>query len=203
MAMNDDADAIIGIYQRHAAAFQRLRKPLGNERKWFDSFAALMPSGGSVLDLGCGFGAPVAEALVADGFAVTGVDSSGPLLAEARRRMPEQTWIKADMRRLDLGQRFDGVLAWNSSFLLTQDDQRGLFDVFARHTKPGGPLMFTSGPEAGERLGEFAGETLYHASLDPAEYRSLLAAHGFEVKAFVPEDPEAHGLTVWLAVKSD
>ncbi|MEM1302665.1 MAG: hypothetical protein AAGH17_08795 [Pseudomonadota bacterium] len=54
MAVTRDADKIVGLYQRHAAAFQRLRQPMGNERKWFDKFAALVPTGGSVLDLGCG-----------------------------------------------------------------------------------------------------------------------------------------------------
>ncbi|MEM1302666.1 MAG: class I SAM-dependent methyltransferase [Pseudomonadota bacterium] len=144
----------------------------------------------------------MAKALVDRGFSVTGIDSSGPLLAEARRRMPEQTWIEADMRGLNLSQRFDGVLAWNSFFLLTQDDQRAMFEVFARHARPGSPLMFTSGPEAGERLGEFEGEPLYHSSLDPDEYEEILGAHGYDVQAFVPEDPEAHGLTVWLAVQN-
>ncbi|WP_147124459.1 class I SAM-dependent methyltransferase [Shimia ponticola] len=199
--MNDDAEAIVGIYQRHATAFRRLRKPIGNERKWFIRFTALVPKGGTVLDLGCGFGAPVAEALVIDGATVTGVDTSASLLAEARNRLPDQTWIEADMRGLDLQQRFDGVLAWNSFFHLTPHDQRNMFSVFAQHAQPGAPLMFTSGPEASERIGEFEGEPLYHASLDPTEYRDLLNDAGFDVEAFVPEDPEAQGLTVWLALK--
>jgi len=60
-------------------------------------------------------------------------------------------------------------------------------------------LMFTSGPAVGEAIGQWQGEPLYHASLDPAEYRTLLDAHGFRVLHHHPEDPDCGGHTVWLA----
>jgi hypothetical protein len=62
-----------------------------------------------------------------------------------------------------------------------------------------GQERFTSGHCAGEAIGEFEGEPLYHASLDPEEYRALLARHGVEVLAYVPDDPECGGHTVWLS----
>jgi hypothetical protein len=77
-----------------------------------------------------------------------------------------------------------------------------MFDVFAAHAGPTAALMFTSGPAHGEALGRFEGETLYHASLAQEEYRALLAARGFEVVAFVAEDPQSNGDTVWLARRS-
>jgi hypothetical protein len=52
----------------------------------------------------------------------------------------------------------------------------------------------------GLQLGRrFAGEPLFHASLSPDAYRALLSQHGFEVVAFVPEDPTCGQHTVWLA----
>ena len=42
-----------------------------------------------------------------------------------------------------------------------------MFPRFAAHAQPGAPLMFTSGSEAGEAIGEWQGEPLYHASLEP------------------------------------
>jgi hypothetical protein len=103
------------------------------------------------------------------------------------------------MRDLDLGRRFAGLLAWDSLFHLRQADQRRMFDVFRRHAAPGAALMFTSGPAHGVAMGTYRGEPLYHASLDPAEYRSLLAAAGFAVVAHVAEDPGCGGRTIWLA----
>ena len=52
---------------------------------------------------------------------------------------------------------------------------------------------------AGEAIGDLFGYTLYHASLDPDEYRALLADAGFRVLRFTPEDPECGGHSVWLA----
>ena len=59
--------------------------------------------------------------------------------------------------------------------------------------------MFTSGPAYGEAIGEWRGEPLYHASLDPAEYRALLDENDFEVVAHVAEDPACGHHTIWLA----
>jgi hypothetical protein len=48
-------------------------------------------------------------------------------------------------------------------------------------------------------IGEFEGEPLYHASLDPSDYRALLADGGFDVVAFEPHDPTCGGHMIWLA----
>jgi hypothetical protein len=117
-------------------------------------------------------------------------------------RVAGAEWVAADMRTLALGRRSDGVLPWHSSFHLTPADQRAIFPVFAAHAAPGAALMFTSGPDAGEVLGEWAGEPLYHASLAPAEYEALLAAHHFEPVAHVLNDPACGGATVRLARQS-
>jgi hypothetical protein len=60
--------------------------------------------------------------------------------------------------------------------------------------------MFTSGTSAGEVIGSYRGEPLYHASLDPTEYEHLLSSNGFEVRSFVPNDPACGNHTVWLAL---
>jgi hypothetical protein len=104
-----------------------------------------------------------------------------------------------DMRALSLDRTFDGLIAWDSFFHLSRADQRRMFPVFRAHAAPGAALMFTSGPANGEAIGSYRGEPLYHASLDEAEYRSLLAANGFDVGDFVARDLDCGGHTVWLA----
>jgi hypothetical protein len=116
-----------------------------------------------------------------------------------RRHFPRQEWVVADMRKLALQRKFSGILAWDSFFHLCYDDQRNMFPVFREHASPQAVLMFTSGPAHGEAIGSFAGEPLYHASLDPAEYRSLLDQNGFRVASHVVEDPDCGGHTIWLA----
>ncbi|RXU65628.1 SAM-dependent methyltransferase [Pseudomonas protegens] len=201
--MHESARHIVDLYQRHAQAWDRARRAntqaFHSEQTWFERFRQVMGAGRQVLDLGCGGGEPVARYLVERGYAVTGVDSSAALLDQCRQRFPEQQWINADMRGLALDQDFAGILAWNSLFHLSPDDQRAMFAVFERHAGPGCTLMFTSGPAAGEAIGEFEGEALYHASLDPGEYCTLLDTHGFEVVQHISEDPQCCGFTVWLA----
>ncbi len=117
----------------------------------------------------------------------------------ARLNVPEAAFHVDDMRLLDLDETFDGIVAWNSAFHLTAQDQRKIFAIYRKHARPRAALMFTSGVSCGEALGEFEGEALYHASLDPDEYRALLAENGFKVIEHVIEDPTCSGHTVWLA----
>jgi SAM-dependent methyltransferase len=200
--MGTDSDGIIGLYQRHGTAWARARGTTLIEGTWLGRFAALLPARARILDIGCGSGMPIAGHLLAMGHDVTGIDTSPPLLALCRERFPAQTWRECDMRRMALGVRFDGLIAWDSFFHLDHDDQRAMFPVFAAHAAPGAALMFTSGPAHGIAMGSFGGEPLFHASLDPAEYRALLAANGFSVlHHHVVEDPACGGHTVWLACR--
>jgi hypothetical protein len=57
---------------------------------------------------------------------------------------------------------------------------------------PDSALLFTSGPSRSEAVGTLRGEPLYHASLDPEEYESLLAENGFVVRDHVVNDPQCH-----------
>jgi trans-aconitate methyltransferase len=152
-----------------------------------------------VLDIGCGTGVPIARYLIEQGCQVHGVDSSGAMIAMCVDRFPQQQWHIADMRTLTLDRTFGGILAWDSFFHLPAADQRLMFPIFRRHAAPGAVLMFTSGPSAGEQIGSYQGEPLYHASLDSAEYRALLGANGFDVVAHVGEDHDCGLHTIWLA----
>jgi SAM-dependent methyltransferase len=197
------ADDIIDLYERHAANYARDRGRSILERSWIDRFLTYVPAEGTVLDLGCGTGDPIARYVMSRGYKVVGVDSSRSMIAMCRDRLPESEWVVADMREVELDRRFDGILAWDSFFHLKREDQRPMFERFARHAAPGAALMFTSGPHEGEAIGSYQGEPLYHASLAPAEYRELLEANGFVVRDYVPDDPECGGHTIWLATYED
>jgi len=197
-----DAERIIGLYQRHARAWDRARGRSLFEKQWLDRFLALIPPGESILDIGCGSGEPIARYFIAQGYSVTGVDSSPALIALCEERFPDQNWMVADMRELNLGKQFAGLIAWDSFFHLTPEDQRRMFLVFRKHASPTAALMFTSGPSHGEAIGSFEGEPLYHGSLDADEYRSLLQASGFAVIAHAIDDPNCGGHTVWLAQRA-
>jgi hypothetical protein len=121
------------------------------------------------------------------------------MIEAAKSKFPRAVWQVGDMRRLALGRSFDGLIAWHSIFHLRPDDQRELFPRLARHGRSGTVLLFTSGWQSDESVGNLRGEPLYHASLNPLEYQDLLGESGFEVVAHLERDLEAGHATVWLA----
>lgn len=199
--MNAPSEQIVGLYERHARAWDAVRARASGfiEKVWLDRFISLLPEAAAILDIGCGSGQPIARYLIQNGFDVRGVDSSATMISLCRGRFPNQEWILADMRTLSLGRRFAGLIAWDSFFHLTYDDQRAMFPIFGAHAAPGAALLFTSGPSQSEAIGAFEGEPLYHASLDEAEYISLLGENGFRLVRRIAEDPECGGHTVLLA----
>lgn len=192
-------DRIIDFYRRHAGDWDRERGRQLFELPWLNRFLAPLPPAPAILDLGCGSGEPLAAHLAARSCRLTGVDTAAEMVALCRHRFPDHTWIVADMRQPPLNHGFDGVLAWDSFFHLAQADQRRMFPLFAHLTRPGGTLLFTSGPAHGTATGTMWGEQVHHASLDAWEYRALLAENGFAVLAHRVEDPQCGHHTVWLA----
>lgn len=195
------SETVVDLYRDHAADFDRLRGKEMVEAPWFERFLSHLSPASHLLDIGCGSGEPIARYLIEHGHRVTGVDSSEALIALCRSRFPEQVWHVGDMRLLDTGEQYDGLIAWHSFFHLKQDDQRAMFPRFAKHAKPGAALIFTSGPNEGVAIGEWQGKSLYHASLGAQEYRMLLKENDFQVLEHRTEDPECGGATIWLAQK--
>lgn len=204
--MTSPADNIIPLYQQNSAFWDSQRNGAQGdsprfEVPWLERFLAQLPANGHILDIGCGTGEPIAGYFIRQGFNVTGIDGASAQIARCRERFPQQRWLVNDMRTLDLGTRFDGIIAWDSFFHLSQADQRKMFAVFLAHAADRAALMFTSGPDQGEAIGEFCGKPLFHASLSPTEYINLLHQHQFSVVEHRVEDPECGFHTVWLAVR--
>lgn len=192
-------DDILPTYERVAAGFARSRDKSLFERKWLDRMLAHTPPPRRLLDLGCGSGDPIARYLADRRARVTGVDGAAAMVALFAQTLPDAEAVQADMRALALDRQFDAILAWNSFFHLSPADQRAMFAVFAAHAAPRAALMFTAGPRAGEPIGHVERQPVYHASLDPEEYKQLLAQSGFDLLQFAPEDPDCNGHTIWLA----
>jgi len=190
------------VYERQAARFDAERPKVLIERGWLDRFLDLVPTAGHILDVGCGAGEPVARYLMERDRRVSGLDASSAMLALVRARFPDAVWHRGDMRSFELAERFDGIVAWDSFFHLTRDEQRSVLPRLTRHLAPGGALLLTVGPAEGEVTGHVGGELVYHASLSPEEYREILAAQDLGVVDFVTEDPECDGHTVLLARKA-
>lgn len=184
--MTDPADRIIGLYDDKAEGWIADRGPaLGGSGKSIDEvealdrFAAALPKGGTVLDVGCGSGWPWGAALLDRGFRVTGIDAAPRLIDHAAQSLPQGEWVVDDMRTLDLGRTFDGLLIWYSLFHLTPDDQSRAIERILAHAHASSVLMMTIHAEAGVSIGTWRGEPLYHASLGAPVFLDTLAKAGF------------------------
>lgn len=189
------------VYERNAARFDAERVKILIERNWLERFSALLPECGHILDAGCGAGDPIARYFLDRGYRLTGIDFSAPMLELARSRHPSARWLWVDMRKLALGETFDGIIAWHSFFHLTPEEQVQTLEKFAAHLRPSGVLMVTVGPEAGEVTGHVGDEVVYHASLARQDYERVLGAAGIAILEFVISDEDCDRATVLLAQK--
>lgn len=197
-----NANDVIPTYERIGQIWAQQRRVDLIEKAWLDRLLSTAPrSTGKlrVLDLGCGSGRPMGSYLADRGTRITAVDATSTMTALYAKNVPQADVVQADMRGLTLDQEFDAILAWDSFFHLSVDDQKDMFAIFAAHAAPRAALMFTSGHMAGEAIGQVADEPIYHASLDPDAYRALLKDAGFSVLRYTPEDPTCGQHTVWLA----
>lgn len=116
-----------------AQTYDTIADDWNNEHKestWWmpgvEAFLAMVPQGGSVLDVGCGPGFK-AKYIVDRGFDVTGVDISPRMIALAREAAPEARFVRGSA---DAGggavpllpQSFDGVMLFASLLHIPKKD---------------------------------------------------------------------------------
>ncbi len=168
------------------------------------------PKGRRVLDIGCG-GGFLAEEFAALGCAVTGIDSSAPTIAEARRHADE-TGLKIAYR-VASGEAipFDDAtfdIAYCCDVLEHVRDLDTVIAEAARVLKPGGVYLFDTINRT--VLSKLVVITLFqewsatrfvttnlhdwHMFIKPAELRAVLAKHGFDCRAIVGINPTGNPL---------
>ena len=161
-------------------------------REALDAVSSL-PPGSRVLDLGCGNGWPITDALVNAGYRVIGLDSSQGMLELFRANLPTTPAVRADSRAWPFVDGvFDGAISWGMLFHLELRDQATTFDAVSRVLKPGAPFLFTAAeiPDAKSDdpgiTGTMNGVTFRYFAV--ADYRTLIGEHGFDL-VDVYDDP--------------
>jgi len=157
------------------------------------SAVASLARGSRILDLGCGNGRPITDALINAGYRVVGLDSSRGMLERFRLNLPNTPGVRADSRACPFRDNvFDAAVSWGMLFHLEPRDQATTFAAVSRVLKPGAPFLFTAAeiPEVPADdpgiTGTMNGVTFrYYAVKD---YRTLIAKHGFALEN-VYDDP--------------
>ncbi len=172
-----------------AAEFIAVRSRIGvvTVRTW----ARSLPPGGAVLDLGCGSGVPISEALMTDGFVVYGVDASPSLVAAFRHRFPHAPVACESAEESEFfGRTFDGVVAIGLVFLLPAPAQREVIRLVASALRPSGRFLFTAPEQACSWTDALTGRT--SLSLGAEAYRETLTAIGLAVVDTYVDEGQNH-----------
>ncbi|MGH9090037.1 MAG: class I SAM-dependent methyltransferase [Acidimicrobiales bacterium] len=99
------------------------------------------PGASTLLDVACGTGGHLHH--LQDRYTVTGVDIDPAMLDQARAHLPGLPLVEADMRTVDLGNRFDAVVCLFSSigYMADTTELGAAIQAIARHLHPGGVLV--------------------------------------------------------------
>ena len=149
---------------------------------WCAELVRLLRPGARVLELGCGGGTAETQ-LLADRFALTGVDLSREQLHRARRRVPGACFVHADLTELhrDPGSA-EAVVAFYVLNHVPRELLAPLFEHVREWLVPGGLFLATLGAsDVAEWTGDFLGAPSFFSGFEPNVNRRLLADAGLEL----------------------
>jgi predicted TPR repeat methyltransferase len=182
------------------------REVVGSTRiERVEELLRLLPDRPDVLELGVGAGVRSTRMLAERG-RLTGVDVSTEQLDRARGRVPNATFLHADITELELpAASFDAVVAAYVLNHLPPGELRPLARRVADWLRPGGYLLATFATEDNPGwTGEWLGVEMYFAGLPPDANRRLVGAAGLEIvrdDVEVSIEPDGEARFQWLLAR--
>ncbi len=167
-------------YEAVAGEFMATRSTSG--RALVRDWAATLPRGGAIVDVGAGSGEPLTSALVEAGLKVFAIDASPTMAAAFRRRFPgvEIACEPAESSRF-FDRTFSAALAVGVIFLLPAEAQQELIRRMARALQPGGGMLFSAPRQVCAWNDLLTGRP--SSSLGAEAYARLLNECGLEIVA--------------------
>lgn len=191
------------VRRGYDAASVRYDEAYGAETKYrslLDELCRRVPAGGTVLDLGCGSGIPVARTLAAAGYRVTGVDLSEVQVRRAREHVPAAEFVQADVTAVAFdAESFDAVVSFYALIHIPLTEQPPLLRNIAGWLRPGGFFVATTGHGAWtgtepDWLGSGAPMWWSHADADTNRQWIEQVGLTVERQEFIPEGSSGHAL---------
>jgi ubiquinone/menaquinone biosynthesis C-methylase UbiE len=160
---------------------------LHHERPDREKYTQLLMSnlseGSSLLELGCGPGAPTTKTL-AERYEVTANDISESCLELAQKNAPSANLILSDMTSLEFPDNsFDAVVAYYSFHHVPRDRYEPLLNNIANWLRPGGIFMAAMYPYDTDNLvtDDWHGSTMYWSSFDEDKTLQLIKGAGLTI----------------------
>ena len=137
------------LYNKFAGYYDKIYEKLDHKResefiKW-----AVKEHGDSesnvLLDIACGTGRHAH--FLKDNFEILGIDINKEMLKIAQEKVPDVEFITGDMKKLDLGRKFDVVICMFSAmnYNVTVEELKLTLTNFYGHLNKGGVLIFDLG----------------------------------------------------------
>jgi SAM-dependent methyltransferase len=142
----------------------------------YNRFLPYLPSGGHILDLGCGSGRDL-HAFIRRGFRAIGIDSSEALVERARAYSAAEC-VVGRIEELAYDHRFNGVWACASLLHLTRAAIGDALSRIHRSLVLGGVLFASVQEGEGEYV---AADGRFYTLYTESEFLSFLKAAGFDV----------------------
>lgn len=170
-------------YNRIATQWDAARHAFhGREASYLDTLLQGLPPGATVLDVGCGTGRPMAEAIIERGLRVIGIDQADQMLSLARTRFPDQQWVQAAIETHPFAERHDAALIWDALFHIDRTHHAAILGRVVAGLPMGGRLMLTVGGSAHPAFtDEMFGQPFFYDSHTPEQTRAILEGLGCRV----------------------
>jgi SAM-dependent methyltransferase len=178
-------------YESHAREFLDARDRSRTGANVAIQWARSLPPGIDVIEIACGSGYPVTQALVDAGLNVWAIDASPTLLETFRSRFPDvPTQCALALESDYFGRKFGAAVAIGLLFLLEESEQIALLHRVSEVLLPGGRFLFT----APYQIGTWRDNSTGHAcrSLGEARYVQVLEDAGFRVVGTYVDEGENH-----------
>lgn len=204
----DPKQIVASGYDRITEAYLRLVGSMGPHvrEKYLRALAERVPAGGCVLELGCGAGTPMTQALSAR-FRTIGLEISPNQLALARQNAPLASLLRGDMVRLPFRNRsFEAVAAFYSMTHVPRVEHASLLAGIARVLRPGGCAVLTMGsadnPDGIDE--DWLGAPMFFSHFDGDRNVALVREAGFEIMSAEDERELEYGAPVsfrWVVAR--
>jgi SAM-dependent methyltransferase len=206
----DPKRMIAASYDQLAPAYQHWTdlNPSSPRMRYLARLIGMLPPSVTILDVGCGNGIPVTQALATQ-HRVTGVDLSAQQLILARQNAPTATFLQADVMTLDVPPAtFDVVVAFYTLLHVPRQEQAQLLQQIYSWLRPNGLLLATMGAiDLADRTFDNwldLGQPMFFSHFDADTNRRLIRACGYTVldDEIVPENDRGSEVEfLWITAR--
>lgn len=157
---------------------------------------------GYALDIGCGLTGRFITQLLKEGFTPEGVDISEEMLKNAKQRLPETTFYKADICDWTIPKQYDFISAWDSIWHVPLEEQEKVIRKIVEALNPGGVFIFSFGgtDKACEKRDSNMGPEMYYSTLGINGFLNVLLDSGVACRHLELDDGKA-GMHAYLIVE--